>query len=252
MSYIKIAVIFAIVLAIGIYVGYKVSSNTNEQNESVQVISDIDNLPNLIEKVSPAVVTIDFRDVKIEDAVSGTAPPNLIGSGFFIGPTRILTNSHVMPIDKNIKIILKDGTEVRADLINRDINNDIAIIEVVTPGFKSPVFLKFGSSSEARVGDRVITIGSPYDILYKDSVSLGIISGKGRIDSLIDEDVEFMQTDASINPGNSGGPLLNLKGEVLGINTGRVSEPGYDRIGLVVPIDTVKEKFDELSKPPVD
>ncbi len=156
------------------------------------------------------------------------------GSGFIIDKTGyIVTNNHVVEGADSIKVILKDKTEYDAEIIGRDPVTDIALIKVKAEGNLATVPL--GSSDNLKVGEWVAAIGSPFGLEH--TMTAGIVSAKGRVIGSGPYD-DFIQTDASINPGNSGGPLINMQGEVVGINTMIIA--GGNGIGFAIPIDLAK------------
>lgn len=154
-----------------------------------------------------------------------------MGSGFIIDASGIiLTNNHVVNGADEVKVRLNDGREFIGTDIKTDPRTDVAIVRIDASGLKP---LRMGDSHATQVGDWVLAIGSPFGLDM--SVTAGIISAKGR-SNRITERADFLQTDAAINPGNSGGPLINLHGEVIGINTAIASESGgYDGIGFAIP-----------------
>lgn len=156
-----------------------------------------------------------------------------LGSGFIVSPDGyIVTNSHVVRGAKDIKITLWDGRTYDANLVGTDDATDIAILKIEEKNLPS---LKFGDSELLRVGDWVIAIGNPFGLGH--TVTVGVVSAKGRSLGIARYE-DFIQTDAAINPGNSGGPLLNLKGEVVGINTAILNPSGiaaYAGIGFAIP-----------------
>ncbi len=170
---------------------------------------------------------------------------NSLGSGVIIDPEGyILTNNHVVENADEIKVSLDDdsiGEGLDAKIVGRDPKTDIALIKI-TP--KNPlVAAPLGDSSQLQVGDWVTAIGNPFGLGH--TVTVGVVSAKGR--TLGETLVDFIQTDASINPGNSGGPLLNLRGEVIGINTAIASRVGQSAgIGFAVPINVAKEIIPQL------
>jgi len=213
----------------------------------------------IAESVSPAVVTV--RVEQTVPATSGGMPGFGSGSGFIISEDGyIVTNNHVVQGAENITIQLADRREFEdVRLIGRDPTTDVALLKVEASGL--PV-APLGDSEALRVGEWVVAIGSPgfgfsgggRDLLTT-TVTAGIVSAKGRAigilgaqlngPSLVIED--FIQTDAAINPGNSGGPLVNTRGEVVGINTAIASRTGnYVGYGFAVPMDLVREVIDDL------
>ncbi|MCY2991280.1 MAG: trypsin-like peptidase domain-containing protein [Planctomycetota bacterium] len=166
-----------------------------------------------------------------------------IGSGVIIDPNGIiLTNNHVVEGADDIVVRFPDGRELKAIDVKSDPLSDLAIVRVETKE-KLPS-AKLGDSSEMNIGDWVIAIGSPFEL--ETTVSAGIISGKGRGIEKIRRG-KLIQTDAAINPGNSGGPLVNLDGEVVGINTAIASSiGGYQGIGFAIPSNRAKWVSQEL------
>jgi serine protease Do len=166
-----------------------------------------------------------------------------LGSGFIIDSDgSILTNNHVVENASKIVVKLSDDQEYEAKVIGRDPKTDIAVIKV---NAKTPLTTaNFGDSDTLEVGEWVVAIGNPFGL--DSTVTSGIVSAKGRHIGQGPYD-NFIQTDASINPGNSGGPLLNLRGEVVGINTAIFSRTGGNiGIGFAIPINLVKELLPQL------
>ncbi|MCL5884805.1 MAG: Do family serine endopeptidase [Deltaproteobacteria bacterium] len=160
---------------------------------------------------------------------------NALGSGVILGEDGlIVTNEHVVRDADEIVARLSDGTEHRARIVGTDPRTDIALLRI-EPARKLPV-AALGDSSRLRVGQWAIAVGNPFGL--ESTVTVGVISAMGRTDVGDEGSDEFIQTDASINPGNSGGPLLNTRGEVIGINTAMVS--AGQGIGFAIPINTVK------------
>ncbi|KAA3620144.1 MAG: DegQ family serine endoprotease [Calditrichaeota bacterium] len=166
------------------------------------------------------------------------------GSGVIVNEKGyILTNNHVVADADEIKIMLHDGKKLDGEIVGRDPRSDIAVVKVDSENL-TPV--KFGDSESLRVGEWVMAIGSPLREGLANTVSAGIVSAKGR--SLQLAAVEnFIQTDAAINPGNSGGAMINLYGQLVGINTAIVSQSGgFQGIGFAVPINLAKWVMDSL------
>lgn len=166
------------------------------------------------------------------------------GSGIIIREDGyILTNSHVVDGAEKIRIKLKDGREFDAEIRGVDRQSDIAVLKI-TEEVKDLKVAKLGDSSKVRVGEFAIAIGAPYDLDY--TVTVGHISAKGRSQIIPDPsmDQDFIQTDASINPGNSGGPLVNINGEVIGVNT--LIRGLRTGIGFAIPINLANEVADRL------
>jgi serine protease Do len=165
-----------------------------------------------------------------------------VGSGFVISPDGfILTNNHVVEDADQIKVKLANGTESDARVVGRDPKTDLAVIKI--EGVRDLHPLPLGSSDDLKVGSWVMAIGSPFGL--EQTVTQGIVSGKGRVIGSGPYD-DFIQTDASINPGNSGGPLINMKGEVIGINT--AINPNGQGIGFAIPVDMARNIVPQLEK----
>ncbi len=170
------------------------------------------------------------------------------GSGFIISQDGyIITNHHVVNEADNIVVQLDDGREFDAEVIGSDEDTEVAVIKIAADGLPT---LNFGDSDEIRVGEWVLAIGNPFGLSH--SVTAGIVSARGRSDVGLGNReffADFIQTDAAINPGNSGGPLLNLDGQVIGLNTAILSRSGgYMGIGFAIPINMVKYITDQLMK----
>ena len=158
-----------------------------------------------------------------------------LGSGFIFDKAGfVVTNNHVVEDADQIKVKLKDEREFDAKIVGRDPNTDIALIKIES-GENLPIAV-LGDSDELKVGQWVMAIGSPFGLEH--TVTAGIVSAKGRVIGSGPYD-DFIQTDASINPGNSGGPLLNMKGEVVGINTAIIASG--QGIGFAIPINLAKD-----------
>ncbi|MGD8658113.1 MAG: trypsin-like peptidase domain-containing protein, partial [Desulfobacterales bacterium] len=158
-----------------------------------------------------------------------------LGSGFIIdGNGYVVTNNHVIEDADQIKVKLKDEREFDATIVGRDPNTDIALLKIESDQKFATV--KLGDSDALQVGQWVVAIGSPFGL--EQTVTAGIVSAKGRVIGSGPYD-DFIQTDASINPGNSGGPLLNMQGEVVGINTAIVATG--QGIGFAIPINLARD-----------
>ncbi len=165
------------------------------------------------------------------------------GSGFIISPDGyILTNNHVVGDADRVQVQLQDGREYRAKIVGTDPPTDLAVIRIDESDLP---FLRLGDSSRLEVGDWVLAVGNPFGLSH--SLTAGIVSAKGRSGIGLNDYEDFIQTDAAINPGNSGGPLVNLDGEVVGINTAIFSRSGgYMGIGFAIPINMAKRVREQL------
>jgi serine protease Do len=167
---------------------------------------------------------------------------NSLGSGVVVSAEgHIITNNHVVDQVDDIEVQLSDGRTKKAKLVGADARVDLAVLKVDEPGLKP---LKFGDSDAMQAGDFVIAIGNPFG--FEETVTDGIISSKGR-PNRVDGYGEYLQTNAAINPGNSGGPLVNLRGEIIGINTAIYTRSGgSEGIGFAIPSNTVHTALESL------
>ena len=165
-----------------------------------------------------------------------------VGSGFIMSKEGyILTNNHVVEGADQIKVKLAGGKEFEGKVVGRDPKTDLALVKI--EGNADLQALKLGNSDDLKVGNWVVAVGSPFGL--EQTVTAGIVSAKGRVIGSGPYD-NFIQTDASINPGNSGGPLINLQGEVVGINTAIIASG--QGIGFAIPINMAKEVAPQLQK----
>ncbi|HEY2101895.1 MAG TPA: trypsin-like peptidase domain-containing protein [Chthoniobacterales bacterium] len=169
---------------------------------------------------------------------------NSLGSGVIVtNEGHIITNNHVVDQVDDIEVQLADGRTKKARLIGSDSDVDLAVLKIEEPGVKP---LKLGDSDAVQAGDMVLAVGNPFG--FEETVTQGIISSKGRKNRR-DGFGDFLQTDAAINPGNSGGPLVNLAGEVIGINTAIISRTGGSQgLGFAIPSNTVRVALESLLK----
>jgi Do/DeqQ family serine protease len=170
-----------------------------------------------------------------------------MGSGVIVtSGGRILTNAHVVNGADDIKVTVQDGTDYEAKIIGMDPKADLAVLQLKG---KVPVLkpIGFGDSSQLRLGEVVLAVGNPFGV--GKSVTMGIVSAKGRGNMGIEEYEDFIQTDAAINQGNSGGALVNLRGELVGINTAIASRSGgYQGIGFAIPSNMARPIMEMLVK----
>src|SRR4051794_921402 len=198
-----------------------------------------DNRPSVVTVIS-SVVQPGFRS---EPQPAGT------GSGFMIdNQGRILTNNHVVADADKLEVTTSDGTTFPAKLIGRDSRFDLAVIQADIPADRLRA-VNLGDSDQLQVGEQVVAIGNPYGL--DGTVTTGIVSGRRQVVSEPEGDgvlVNAIQTDTSINPGNSGGPLLNAKGEVVGVTTlGLMPNGGQAGLNFAIPINNAKRILDDLS-----
>jgi serine protease Do len=202
-----------------------------------------------IERVSPAVVNISAEStVREADPFfglffGGERQAQSLGSGLIIDRNGVVvTNAHVIEGASRITVTLLDGREIEADLLGADRDADLAVLKVKATGLPA---IPLGKSSDLLIGETVIAIGNPFGLSH--TVTTGVLSAMGRtVPSDRGERLftDFLQTDASINPGNSGGPLVNLAGEVIGVNTAIIQ--GASGIGFAIPADRARRVVDDL------
>ena len=264
--------VLATIMAAGLAGGpFGVRSSAEDVQEAVRFAKSLSRaFRHAAEKATPSVVTIKSR-IKVrtirkererENPWKGTpfedhfkdffrdfgsprmpSPRSGMGSGVIIDSSGvILTNNHVVRGADEVIVRLSDGREFKATDIKTDEKTDLAVLRIKGAGKLKAA--KLGNSSKLEIGDWVIAIGNPFELEL--TVSAGIISGKGRELGAISR-ANFLQTDAAINPGNSGGPLVNLDGEVVGINTAIASvSGGYQGIGFAIPINLAKWVTEQL------
>jgi len=199
----------------------------------------------LVKKVQPSVVSI-HDDVTQTDQFGQTQSGQAAGSGFVLtADGYIVTNNHVIDGATNITVDFHDGSTVDAKVVAADPRSDLAVLKVDRTGLTP---LPLGASSDLQVGDQLVAIGNALDLSGGPTVTTGIVSATGR--SLDEENgvalSDMIQTDTAINPGNSGGPLLNMAGQVVGINTAVAGEA--QNIGFAISIDHAKSLIEQLQQ----
>ncbi|MGH7309416.1 MAG: Do family serine endopeptidase, partial [Candidatus Rokuibacteriota bacterium] len=213
----------------------------------------------LADRIKPAVINVnterkgsgrgpmdEFFGEDYHRRFFGEAPERLprrsLGSGVIIDPSGIaLTNAHVVADAGQVEVVTLDGSRHRARVVGADKKTDLAVLRLEANGVSGFPHLPLGDSNETQVGDWVLAVGSPFGL--QATVTAGIISAKARQIGAGPYD-DFLQTDAAINPGNSGGPLVNMRGEVIGINTAIVR--GGSGIGFAIPASMAKRVSAEL------
>ena len=209
------------------------------------ILEQVENeLVELADNVRPAVVSLSPFIAKgaIGDGLPNKGRSANAGAGVVYNAEKglIVTNSHVVRSVNKIKVTFKDGREIIGEVLGADEDTDLAVIHVLSEMPLAEV--KFGDSSKVRVGQLVVAVGNPYGL--NDTTTFGIVSGLKRENVNLSRYEDFIQTDASINPGNSGGPLLNIKGEVIGINTAIINYA--QSIGFSIPSNMVKHVVEQL------
>ncbi|OPJ61535.1 S1C family serine protease [Clostridium oryzae] len=229
------------------------AASYNVDNTSTETKSSGLSVTQIAKKVGPAVVGVSTKSItSTDDFWGGQNEVDGIGSGMIINEQGyVLTNYHVVKDAQSVKVILYTGKEVSAKVVNWDQAYDVAIVKI-TDNVKMPGVVELGDSDSLQVGETTVAIGNPLGKEFLGTVTSGIVSAVNRtIDS--SNKLKYIQTDTAINSGNSGGPLLNSKGQVIGINTAKINNQSSDTtvegMGFAIPINTVKSKIKNLSKP---
>ncbi|PLR78281.1 serine protease [Bacillus sp. V3-13] len=246
--------------------GQTTDNNQNQdpgitRNVSLDVTSDI---TEAVDKAGDAVVGIsNIQSTSFWSENDGGEPAGT-GSGVIYKKegdrAYVVTNHHVIAGARSLEVSLPDGTKVPAELLGSDVLTDLAVLEIDGTEVKSVA--EFGNSEALKIGEPVIAIGNPLGPIFSGSVTQGIISGLERTipvdineDGVVDWNAEVIQTDAAINPGNSGGALVNIQGQVVGINSMKIAQQAVEGIGLTIPITFAQpiindlEKFGEVRRP---
>lgn len=255
------ALVFALALAMAMSAGYAAYSPVSAQQERAQLPTpgDLSRVfINVSKQVKPAVVSIDVvekarRVSRLPEGFPqipgfGEGQPRRqrgTGSGVIISADGyILTNNHVVGEAEQINVKLADGREAKARRVGTDPETDLAVIKVELQGLP---FAKLGDSEKVEQGEWVIALGSPFGL--SQTMTAGIVSATGRDLPGAGQFTNFIQTDASINPGNSGGPLVNMQGEVIGINSMIFSQTGRNEgIGFAIPSNLTSKVYTQLIK----
>ncbi|AVK94879.1 PDZ domain-containing protein [Lysinibacillus sphaericus] len=237
------------------------SSGKNEPTINQVATEVTTDVTGAVEKASGAVVGI----TNIQEVASGgfwnqqTTQDKETGSGSGViykveGDTAfIVTNNHVIEGAKQLEVTMQDGSKEEAQLVGSDVWTDLAVISISAKDVKTVA--TFGNSDVLKQGETVIAIGNPLGLEFYGSVTTGVVSGKDRSvpvdlngDKVADWQQEVLQTDAAINPGNSGGALVNLAGELIGINSMKISESSVEGLGFSIPINSAIPIIQELEK----
>jgi serine protease Do len=198
-------------------------------------------VPSVIKQVSPSVVGIIGKP---EDENSANRFSLAHGTGVIVKSDGwIVTNAHVVKDMDHIVVVTSDGKEYEGTRKQMDVTSDLALVHINTTNLKPATFAKI--SSQVQVGETVIAIGTPVSFALRNTATVGVISGMNRS---VSSDYNLLQTDAAINPGNSGGPLVNLKGEIVGINSMKFVDVDIDSMGFSIPSDTVQYVLNQFYK----
>ncbi|MGM0836479.1 MAG: S1C family serine protease [Bacillota bacterium] len=237
------------------------TSTANIQTEQVDFKQIQTNVTTSVERVSDAVVGVvniqEGRNSLFDPRPSQSSQEAGTGSGVVYkkenGKAYIVTNAHVIDGASKVEVSMADGSRVEATVVGSDALTDLAVLTV--DGSKVNKVATFGNSESITLGEPVIAIGNPLGLEFFGSVTQGIISGKERIipvdinqDGQADWEADVIQTDAAINPGNSGGALINLRGEVIGINSMKIAQSEIEGLGFAIPISAVKPIIEDLEQ----
>lgn len=215
-----------------------------------------------VKRVEPAVVGIvNFRRVSDILTQQSKLQPNDVGSGVLIGKTEkygyFVTNNHVVQGAAKVEVVLKRGRHITAVVMGTDPYTDLAVVRVAARDVNGITPVPFANSTQLQVGEPAIAIGSPMGLDFEDSVTAGIVSAKSRIMPVEQPNdpqhnvlnyQTVIQTDAAINPGNSGGPLLNLNGEIIGINSSKIVDATVEGMGFAIPSNDVQNIASQIMR----
>lgn len=228
------------------------TSNTQDATNIVNSNKQALTVPDIVDKVGPTVVGVINRAVNTNAYYSyfgGLQSSNEMveqgsGSGVLISADGyIITNYHVIEGAQEVGVILNTGDEYTATIVGSDEETDLAVLKIEASGLP---YATLGSSSELRVGELAVAIGNPLGQEFAGTVTSGIISALNRSVTVDNRQMTLIQTDAAINPGNSGGPLVNQYGEVIGINTVKISSSDTEGLGFAIPMDEAKPIINDL------
>lgn len=242
---------FVAVLLFGLITGLPSSSTHSAPGNHLTTVSTADpyeRISTAAAKVAPAVVSILYFSDDVENPEQSA-----LGSGVIFKKTKdkayIITNTHVITGASNLEVLTSDGDTHKAKVVGQDSINDIAVLEIDGKGIESVIDL--GDSNKLRYGETVIAVGNPLGL--GGTLTSGVISYTNRMipislnqDGVYDWEQEVIQTSAAINEGNSGGALADLNGQLIGINTMKISDMGVEGLGFAIPINDVMKTVDDL------
>jgi len=230
----------------------------NDQTSSETSYVNVDvttQITDVVEKVSPAVVGV--TNIQLQADFWEQQNSNQVGTGSGAiykiedGYAYIVTNHHVIEGADEVEIVLSDDVSIEADILGSDVFFDLAVLRMEDTEVDQTI--EMGSSDQLKVGEPAIAIGNPLGHMFSGSVTQGVISGTQRTipvdinqDGRSDWQAEVIQTDAAINPGNSGGALINIEGQLVGINSMKINEASVEGIGFAIPIDAARPIIEEL------
>lgn len=229
------------------------TSGTTSAKSETSSSSSSSNVASVVNEVMPSVVSITSTIQSSNYYGFGTQESEGAGSGFIVAKTKdnlmIATNNHVVSDATSLTVGFADDTTAKATVVGTDSSADLAVISVKLSDIKDSTASKIkvatlGSSDDLKVGEEVVAIGNALG--YGQSVTTGVVSAKNREVSLTDGTMNLLQTDAAINPGNSGGVLINMDGQVVGINNAKLEDTSVEGMGYAIPITTAKTILTDL------
>ncbi len=251
--YLLVLVLFGFNLYLSIEVNRLQNMLDDVSGEQIQIIENkyIDFMDDVTDVVDQSINKVVGITSYANNRLLGT------GSGAIIEVSNndvyIVSNHHVIANADTIVVVYANGREFESELVGSDVFSDLALIKS-NPDFPVNAF-RIGESSSSKIGEFVLAIGSPLGLDFQSSVTFGVLSGKDRTISvdlsgngMADWDMNVLQTDAAINPGNSGGPLINLKGEIIGINSMKIVLGEVEGMGFSIPIDEVEPIIEQLKE----
>lgn len=226
----------------------------------VSVPAFTDGITQVVKEVKPAVMGV-VNYAAVTDFFSQTSKlqPTGVGTGVLFYKDRghgyAVTNNHVVEGASKVEVVLATGKHVQAQVVGTDPYTDLAVLRVPLAAVHNVTPITFANSNNIETGEPAIAIGTPLGLDFADSVTAGIVSAKQRIMPVEDPQSQstldyqaVIQTDAAINPGNSGGPLVNINGEVIGINSSKIVAPNFEGMGFAIPSNEVKNIADQIMK----
>lgn len=229
------------------------TTSAKSETSSSGSSSSSSNVASVVNEVMPSVVSITSTIQSSNYYGFGTQESEGAGSGFIVAKTKdnlmIATNNHVVSDATSLTVGFVDDTTAKATVVGTDSSADLAVISVKIKDIKDSTASKIkvatlGSSDDLKVGEEVVAIGNALG--YGQSVTTGVVSAKNREVSLTDGTMNLLQTDAAINPGNSGGVLINMDGQVVGINNAKLEDTSVEGMGYAIPITTAKTILTDL------
>lgn len=229
------------------------TTSAKSETSSSSSSSSSSNVASVVNEVMPSVVSITSTIQSSNYYGFGTQESEGAGSGFIVAKTKdnlmIATNNHVVSDATSLTVGFADDTTAKATVVGTDSSADLAVISVKIKDIKDSTASKIkvatlGSSDDLKVGEEVVAIGNALG--YGQSVTTGVVSAKNREVSLTDGTMNLLQTDAAINPGNSGGVLINMDGQVVGINNAKLEDTSVEGMGYAIPITTAKTILTDL------